>query len=156
MHLLKQYIIYDKFMKLSNIQRDPTGTGRGGLHPSQLWARTLQTDALHWRRTKKYFCNIWMTRFHFVLLNMMSSNGRFTLWDFSFYPPWLCVLLHYGGDSLDKLPCGNGLLVNQVVLLCQFPGSPHQNPTKMTTYSLIWACELWQLYKHRALLTNTM
>lgn len=53
------------------------------------------------------------------------------------YLPRLCVLLHYRGHSLDKLACGDWFLVNQVVLLCQFPGSSHQNPARMIYLNII-------------------
>ena len=52
----------------------------------------------------------------------------------SAYVPRLRVFLHYRGHSLDQLTCGDWLLVNQVVLLCQFPSSSHQNPVSMKVH----------------------
>lgn len=84
-----------------DIQRDLTGTGKGGLHPIQRSAATRRTDGLHW----------WKKRIKFQLQSLINVNKRVFLCIWS-SPPRLRVLLHHWGHSLDKLACGDRLLVN--------------------------------------------
>lgn len=60
-----------------------------------------------------------------ILMSVVQKNTWLDMWKVKtacrgawLYSPRLCVFLHYRCHPLDKLTCGNWLLVNQVVLLC--------------------------------------